>query len=646
MKTSYVSLICAGLLLLPGLYQRAQETVIEDQTDEQSGQTGVVSSDSIETSGTVTAKAGADVLFGVPLQAELSLGSEGEQAATVGEVGGGGNLSGSLTGDMEAPATIDAVLLVLDGDGQTAPAGSFNANPFDIAVWHGSGSAPLAGQSVTFTVEQGGGLLLSETTATASGSSSLTLASDDDGTVQAYYQHGAIPGVLSSIRVDAVGQSLTLQSLSTGDGDGAITGGFGKSPAQQILGTSAPMGAGGGSGPMGAPGSGVGGGGNLTEICPDCGGTCWVQVAGEADQQICPGCGGTGWVDVVPQGFKAAALSTSAIKLDWTAVKEADATYELERKTENTDFVKITDIAAGGTSYTDTGLAASTTYIYRLRAADGGLYSAYTQEASATTGSVDGAGGTGGSGGLGGGADASGFAAWALAHGLNPNTPYADSDGNGICDLEEYLMSQNADISGSPVAGFEIFSPMGDSVITVAQNTPAPASVLLTPAMTSDTTPAPYRVVYGGQYSTIWPASGVFDQGTKFWESLRNFSNYMDVSGQAWVGIDMPAPKVVKYYDITNRYTGTPPGDLMQMATDWKLQGSNNPDDLYSPATSNTWVTIDDVVNFPQPTAMNQTFRREIPSNTTAYRYYRIKVMRIRNDSGGTTLGELKLYGY
>ena len=223
MKTSYLSLICAGLLLFSfPAFQRAQ-----DQAREPDEAAGVVNSGTLETSGTVAAKAGADVLFAVPLQAGLSLGSEGEQMNANQEIG--------------VPRTDDVALLVLDGDGQSAPAGSFNANPFDIAVWQGSGSTPLAGQLVTFTVEQGNGLLASTTA--GPGASALTLASDDDGTVQAYYQQGAMPGVLSSIRVDALGKSLTLESLSSGSATGAagITPVAGATPVSGLGKVSAPM---------------------------------------------------------------------------------------------------------------------------------------------------------------------------------------------------------------------------------------------------------------------------------------------------------------------------------------------------------------------------------------------------------------------
>jgi len=337
MKTHRL-LICTALLFLPAL-ARAQ-----DQSGEPDAFTGVASSGTVETSGAVPAKAAADFPLAASGQIDLSLGFDVE--------GKGGGASSSLQGEQDAPATMDAALVVLDGDNQTALAGSFNANPFDIAVWHGSGSMPLVGQPVTLTVEQGGGLL-SETTVVGSGSSSITLASDEDGTVQAYYRQGTVSGVLSSIRVDAAGKNLTLQSLSSGSS--AIAGDFGKSPVQQATGSSATMGIMATSAMLGASMAGANGddSGKMWVPCDDCGGTGWIHGRGESDWIPCPYCD-HGMVEV--------------------------------------------DVLAG-------------------------------------------------------------FAAWALAHGYNPNTPYADSNGDGICDLEEYLMEMNPNISGDPIAGFEIFSP-------------------------------------------------------------------------------------------------------------------------------------------------------------------------------------------
>ena len=48
-------------------------------------------------------------------------------------------------------------------------------------------------------------------------------------------------------------------------------------------------------------------------------------------------------------------------------------------------FAQIGTAAANATSYSDTGLAASTSYSYRVRASNGGGDSAYSNTASATT---------------------------------------------------------------------------------------------------------------------------------------------------------------------------------------------------------------------------------------------------------------------
>jgi fibronectin type 3 domain-containing protein len=86
-----------------------------------------------------------------------------------------------------------------------------------------------------------------------------------------------------------------------------------------------------------------------------------------------------------PTDLTATAASSSVINLSWTAVPETGAAYELERKTGAIAFAKIVDITDGSTLHADTGLAASTTYTYRLRTTLGAQTSAYSDEVSATT---------------------------------------------------------------------------------------------------------------------------------------------------------------------------------------------------------------------------------------------------------------------
>jgi len=467
--------------------------------------------------------------------------------------------------------------------------------------------------------------------------------------VVSYTDMGLAAATTYTYRLRAVKNGLYTDyspeaSATTGSvtGAGGGTGGTGGGGSGGSGGTGGTGGTG-GSGTMSSdPNSpDYNGPGNFWVPCPYCGGSGWVHGGAENDLTPCPYCN-HGEEEVVVYGFSATAISASAIKLDWIAVEAAGASYELVRKigdkTDPGSYVKIADIAAGSTSYVDMGLVAGTTYTYRLRAVKGGLYSAYTQEASATTGSVDGAGGTGGSGGLGGGADASGFAAWALAHGLNPNTPYADSDGNGICDLEEYLMSQNADISGSPVAGFEIFSPMGDSVITVAQNIPAPPSVLLTKPMTSAASPAPYAA----SASSIWEpgqdAWNSFAQSTSFaptWAAGGGANNYdANGYGSQWIKIYLGTPRTLTGMKLYSRN-----GYFPQNARAFVLEGSLD---------GISWFVIYTAVDgdVAPATAYRQLIFSKMNAFSAKAAYLRMTITRIWQGNTNASAGEIEYYGY
>jgi fibronectin type 3 domain-containing protein len=91
-----------------------------------------------------------------------------------------------------------------------------------------------------------------------------------------------------------------------------------------------------------------------------------------------------------PSGLRATATSPSAIGLAWTASPSAGVTYRIRR-----GGAKIADVPGTQTSYSDTGLTASTTYSYTVAAvaSDGTTESAPTGPASATTDGT-GSGGT------------------------------------------------------------------------------------------------------------------------------------------------------------------------------------------------------------------------------------------------------------
>jgi Malectin domain/PQQ-like domain len=89
-----------------------------------------------------------------------------------------------------------------------------------------------------------------------------------------------------------------------------------------------------------------------------------------------------------PTNLAATAISSSQINLSWTASTTSGATYSIFRSTTS-GFAPSSgnQIASGvsGTTFSDTGLAASTTYYYLAEAVDSGGTSAASNQASATT---------------------------------------------------------------------------------------------------------------------------------------------------------------------------------------------------------------------------------------------------------------------
>jgi len=79
-----------------------------------------------------------------------------------------------------------------------------------------------------------------------------------------------------------------------------------------------------------------------------------------------------------PTNLAATATSSSAINLTWTDNADNEQGFRVERSADNASFTEITTLGASVTSYTDTSLAASTTYYYRVRAFNTAGNSAYS----------------------------------------------------------------------------------------------------------------------------------------------------------------------------------------------------------------------------------------------------------------------------
>jgi len=91
-------------------------------------------------------------------------------------------------------------------------------------------------------------------------------------------------------------------------------------------------------------------------------------------------------VPVAPSSLTASAKSSSQIDLAWADNSNSEDSFKIERKTgSGGTWSQIATVGANTTTYSNTGLSASTTYYYRVRASNAAGDSAYSNEANATT---------------------------------------------------------------------------------------------------------------------------------------------------------------------------------------------------------------------------------------------------------------------
>src|SRR2546427_8527099 len=86
-----------------------------------------------------------------------------------------------------------------------------------------------------------------------------------------------------------------------------------------------------------------------------------------------------------PTNLAATAASSSQINLSWTNTSTTQTGVKVERSTDNVSFTQIAVAGATAVSYPDSGLSASATYYYRVRATNASGDSPYSKTHSATT---------------------------------------------------------------------------------------------------------------------------------------------------------------------------------------------------------------------------------------------------------------------
>lgn len=104
-----------------------------------------------------------------------------------------------------------------------------------------------------------------------------------------------------------------------------------------------------------------------------------------------------------PSSLTATAVSSSQINLSWADNSTTETGFRIERSSSSGGpYTQIATVGTNVTTYSNSGLSASTTYYYRVRAYNANGNSASSSVASATTSASSGGGDGGGSGGGGG----------------------------------------------------------------------------------------------------------------------------------------------------------------------------------------------------------------------------------------------------
>jgi len=86
-----------------------------------------------------------------------------------------------------------------------------------------------------------------------------------------------------------------------------------------------------------------------------------------------------------PSNLIATAVGATKIQLTWTDNSSDEQGFSIERKTGTGSFLWIANVGVGVTTYENTGLSQNTQYFYQIKAYNGSNYSTYSNEANATT---------------------------------------------------------------------------------------------------------------------------------------------------------------------------------------------------------------------------------------------------------------------
>jgi len=90
-------------------------------------------------------------------------------------------------------------------------------------------------------------------------------------------------------------------------------------------------------------------------------------------------------VPAAPSGLSATAAGPTQANLAWADNSTNEDGFKIERRTASGSYAQIAVVGANVATYADSGLTASTAYVYRVKAYNGAGDSAYSNEASVST---------------------------------------------------------------------------------------------------------------------------------------------------------------------------------------------------------------------------------------------------------------------
>lgn len=143
------------------------------------------------------------------------------------------------------------------------------------------------------------------------------------------------------------------------------------------------------------------------------------------------GGGGAGGTLAAPSNLIGTPMG-SGVHLAWTDNSSGEESFEIERSTGTSSFMKVASVAFDTTQYHDQGLTGGQAYTFRVRAAGGGSFSPYSNNVTATAPSGSGGGAGGGAGG-GGGLDGLPDGGYSFSTHIKPIFVQSCGSGNNSC---------------------------------------------------------------------------------------------------------------------------------------------------------------------------------------------------------------------